>query len=377
MLILFWLCIAMIVYVYACYPLLLASGILGKRKPVRKGPALPSVSILVSAHNEEASIRNKIDNLLALDYPHENLEILVGSDGSTDATEQVVQQFANRGVRLIASSVHRGKSSIENDLAARSTGSILVFTDADCAVPPDGLRVMVENFADDRVGLVTAQPLYSNANETPVVKNESVYWRYESWVRNQESDRGLLAVASGSFFGMRRSLWRPLRANQGDDFVLPLQVVLRGVRNVVEPRIVAVSRLTQNQLEPMLAMKKRIVSKDFRGLLANASALNPFRTGPVAFGLISHKLLRWLVPYFLIALFAANLALIGQAPYAVFLGIQLAFYVLALIGFLVSRSRTRAVWSLPLSFCLVNVAALVGTLHCLTGRTIGQWKPVR
>lgn len=377
MLILFWLCIVTIVHVYIGYPLLLALGLLGKRKLVRRGTVQPSVSILVPAHNEEANIRQKIENLLALDYPPDTFEIIVGSDGSTDATEQIVRQFANRGVRLISSSVQRGKSSIENELVAQSAGSILVFTDADCTVPPDCLRIIVENFADDTIGLVTLQPLYSNATETPITKNESLYLRYESWLRSQESDRGLLAAASGWFFAMRRSLWRALHTNHGDDFVLPLEVALRGFRNIVEPRIVAMSRLTQNQLEPMLAMKKRIVSKDFRGLLANASVLNPFRTGPVAFSLLSHKLLRWLVPYFLIALFAANLALIGQAPYAMFLGIQLVFYVLALTGFVVSPSRARALWSVPLSFCLVNVAALVGTLHCLTGRTIGHWKPIR
>ena len=131
-----------------------------------------------------------------------------------------------------------------------------------------------------------------------MARNEGLYWHYETWLRQQESDRGLPAMASGFLFAVRRSLWKPLDPDVGDDFVLPLRVAIQGYRNVIEHRPYVVAQLTQKQIRSMLGMKMRIVSKDLRGLLANKSVLNPLKTGPVALALLSHKLLHWLVPLF-------------------------------------------------------------------------------
>jgi len=375
--IIFCFCLGVLVYIYFGYPVLLRGGLLGRRRPIRKKETFPSVSIVIPAHNEESVIEAKIENLLSLDYPSDKLEILVGSDGSTDRTEELVRRFQTNRVRLVASSVQCGKSSIQNQLVAHSSGEIIVFTDADSFIRKDGLRRMTENFGDSQVGLVTISPSYSNPDETDLASNESLYWRYENWIRGQESDRGLLAAASGWFFGMRRSLWAPLDANVGDDFVLPLQVVLQGQRNVVEDAIEVESRLTQVQSSSMLHMKVRIVSKDLRGLLANKKILNPLTTGAVAVGLWSHKLLRWLVPYFLLVALASNLFLLDNLFYRITIAAQILFYGIALTGMMRRASNLKQPWSVPRSFCLVNVAALLGTLHCAAGRPMGVWKPVR
>ncbi|MGH9758024.1 MAG: glycosyltransferase, partial [Candidatus Acidiferrales bacterium] len=305
------------------------------------------------------------------------IEILIGSDGSSDRTEEIVRKHAADGAGLISFPQQIGKSAVQNGLVAAASGEILVFTDADCFLPPEALRSLIHNFGDPRVGLVTARPLYENESATCITQNESMYLRYESWLRREESDRGLLAMASGSLFALRRALWRPLDANLGDDFVLPLEVLRAGYRNVLEPRAVALTLIEQKEPASMLRLKTRIISKDFRGLLAHSDLLNPLRFGGASLALWSHKLLRWLVPYFLLGLFAASI-LLSRAPFfRVALLLQCVFYALALAGLLFRERLSVSRWTIPFSFCLVNFAALLGTLQCFAGRTSGQWKPVR
>jgi hypothetical protein len=184
-------------------------------------------------------------------------------------------------------------------------------------------------------------------------------------------------MASGSLFVMRRGLWSPLDPNVGDDFVLPLRVARAGFRNVLETRISAETELSQNQPHSLFRMKTRIISKDLRGLLQNAACLNPLKVGAVAVGLLSHKLLRWAVPYFLIGLYVSNVFLTAHTFYAITLAAQTAFYLLSVFGLLLGGSRVRFPLSVAVSFCVVNFAALFGTLHCLTLQSAGRWKPVR
>ncbi len=378
MTVIFWVCLALILYVYVGYPVLLWLGAFGRRKTINRASITPTLSILVAAHNEESVIEAKLKNLLASNYPRERVEILIGSDGSSDRTEEIVRPYADEGVGLISFPQQQGKSAIQNGLVAASSGEILVFTDADCLFDSEALSLLVENFSDPEVGLVTARPAYLNEPETQITENESLYLRYETWLRRQESDRGVLAMASGSLFAIRRSLWRNLDPNLGDDFALPLHVARLGWRNVLEREAVAYTCLTQNRAESMLRLKVRIISKDFRALLANARLLNPLRHGGLAASLWSHKLLRWHIPYFLAGLFIASASLMQQPVSRVWFALQAAFYALALVGFACTDGRRLSLpWSVPMSFCLVNLAALLGTLKCLAGRTPGQWTPVR
>ncbi|HUC42313.1 MAG TPA: glycosyltransferase [Candidatus Micrarchaeaceae archaeon] len=379
MLTLFLICAALILYVYFGYPLLLLSGLLARRKPIASAAPdePPLLSIIVAARNEESVIEDKLRNLLAASYPREKIEILIGSDGSSDRTEEIVRRYESEGVGLLSFPQHVGKSAIQNGLVKLASGSILVFTDADCSFPRETLPLLVANFSDSRVGLVTACPRYENERETAVTQNEGLYLRYESFLRSEESSRGLLAVASGSLFAIRRSLWQPLDPSHGDDFALPLAVAAVRSRNVLEPRAVAATHLGQKHPRSMLGLKSRIISKDLRGLLGRAPLLNPLRYGAVSIALWSHKLLRWLIPYFLVALFVSNLFLLDSALFRFALAAQLAFYALALLG-AAFRDRLRFfLWSVPFSFCLVNAAALAGTLQCLARRPAGRWAPVR
>ena len=377
MLIIFWICALLVLYVYLGYPALLVTGLLGSRRTTHQAPIQPFVSVLIPAHNEEKGIHAKLLNVLAQTYPMENVEILVGNDGSQDATADIVTAMAPFGVVLVNADRPVGKSAIQNRLVARARGEILVFTDADCFVPSDALLTLVRHFADPEVGLVTNCVTVTNPKETSVVESEGLYWRYERWLRNEESGRGLLAMASGSLFAMRRELWSPLDPDVGDDFVLPLRVARAGFRNVLETRISAETVLSQNDPRSMFRMKMRIISKDLRGLLRNAACMNPIAVGPVAIGLLSHKLLRWMIPYFLIGLVLSNLFLATNTFYRFALAAQIAFYAVSVLALLLNGKRLRFPLSAAASFCLVNLAALLGTIHCLTFQSAGHWKPVR
>lgn len=375
--IMLWLCVGTIVYVYFGYPSFLALGILGPRRDVIKHRQRHFVSILVPARNEEKTIVAKLQNLLSLDYPPDQFEILVGNDASTDRTASLVRDFPNSLVRLIDFPARQGKSAVQNALVARSRGDVLAFTDADCLLPPESLLRLSDNLADPDVGLVTNSVVFTNQWESEVVENEGLYWRYEKWLRLQESDRGMLAMASGSLFMMRRSLWRPLAHNLGDDFVLPLEVIRAGFRNVLEACVSASTPLGQSDSRTMLQMKMRIISKDFRGLLRYRECLNPCRSGRVALALFSHKLLRWSVPYFMFGAFLTNLFLLHSPVYILLFCLQVVFYLLAIAGFLLQSRKFRSPLSILSSLCLVNLAALLGTLSCFFGRQAGHWETVR
>jgi glycosyltransferase involved in cell wall biosynthesis len=373
----FWLCLAVILYVYFGYPFLLRSGLLGQRKPIYREHLFPTLSVIIPAHNEEALIRTKLENLLAQDYPREKVKIFVGDDGSTDGTPAICRSFEPLGICFFRSGARRGKSALQNELVAHARGQILVFTDADCLLPLNALSVIAQNFASEEVALATNCATILNPNETGIVKSEGIYWKYEKWLREEESARGLLAMASGSLFAMRRSLWKQLDPNVGDDFALPLRVARAGYRNVLETRISAGTQLTQNKADSMLRMKMRIISKDLYGLLRNPACLNPFQVGRLAIGLWSHKLLRWAVPYFLLGLLVTNIFLAGRDFYGVFLAAQATFYLAAAAGLLIRGLESRFPLSVTSSFCVVNFASLLGTLHCLTSGKAGQWKTVR
>jgi len=374
---LFWFCIGIILYVYFGYPALLASGFFGRRRSVLKKACEPFVSIIVPARNEEKNIVAKLENLLSLDYPRDRFEILVGNDASTDRTPTLVRDFDSSGVLLVNSSIRQGKSAMQNALVAQSKGEVLAFTDADCLLPCDALRRLMENLSDPSVGLVTNSPVFTNPEASGVVKNEGLYWRYEKWLRQQESDRCLLAMASGSLFAVRRELWRPLNPNLGDDFVLPLQVVRAGYRNILETRTAARTFLGQDRPRSMLGMKMRIIRKDFRGLLMFRNCLNPLKSGRIAIALFSHKLLRWAIPYFMIGALVANLFLLGDPVYASFFWGQALFYCLAGAGFMLESHEIHSPLSVLSSLCLVNCAALLGTLGSFSRRSAGQWETVR
>lgn len=375
-----WLLACLIAYVYLGYPSLLV--LLSRSRPAAIGTdeALsPMVSLIIPARNEERVMADKIRKSLAVDYPKERLEIIVASDGSTDQTNETVSGFSGQGVKLVALNPNRGKSAAQDAAVALAKCDVLLFTDANAMLHPDVPQRLVRNFSDETVGCVVGKVTYVNNGLTSVSESEGFYWRYELFLRQLESRLGNLAMGSGPIMALRRELFEPLDPDVGEDFVLPMRVAMKGYRVVYEPEAVSEETLFQRTPATMFKSKVRIVTKDLRGLLLCRGILNPLCYPLYSWGLISHKLLRWLVPYFLIALFVVNLLLLDQPFYRFTLAAQILCYGLAGLGYLCQRTGRKPpqILGIPFSFCLVNAAAAVGVARFLMGKKSGRWQPVR
>lgn len=376
----FWFLILLIVYVYFGYPMLLwvLSQLKGKRPNPTSDDFQPTVSLIVAAYNEEQVIAQKLENSLALDYPRDKLEIIVVSDGSTDRTAEIVREYTAEGVKLVDLPHNVGKASAQNEAVTHAQGELLVFTDADVTLQPESLYQLTSCFQDTQVGCVVGKVTYCNPGKTGVGEGEDFYWRYELGLRALESRLGILTAGSGALIAVRASLFEPMDPAVSEDFVLPMKAAIAGYRTVYASEILAITPLSQDTPPDMLKTRSRTITLDARGMYICRAILNPFRYPLHTWSLISHKLLRWLVPYFLIALFIVNLLLLGQPLYTCALALQIIFYSLALAGYLWQRkSKPPRVLGIPFSFCLVNLAALVGVARFAMGKKSGRWQPVR
>jgi hypothetical protein len=376
-----WTIIALVAYVYVGYPTLLYLAARLRRETPSGAThhITPTVSLVIAARNEEAVLRQKLQNTLALSYPKTKLEVTVVSDGSTDATTSIARGFGHAGVHLLQMPENRGKASAQNRAVQVARGDILIFTDAEVCLAHDAIRQVVRHFHSQTVGCVVGRVRYVNGGETSVSQGEDAYWRYELFLRGTESDFGILAMGSGALTSIRRSLFEPLDAAVSEDFVLPMTLAMKGYKTVYEPAAIAMVPLFQVQPRDMFNTKARTITLDARGLWLCRGILNPIRYPLYSWGLISHKLLRWLVPYFLIALFVANLLLLDQPFYRFTLAAQWVCYGLAGLGYLWQRGGRKPprFLGIPFSFCLVNAAAAVGVARFLMGKKSGTWTPVR
>lgn len=380
MTLLFWCAVGAIIYVYAGYPLLLwLVSRLGGRRPVALDSIEPAVTLFVSAYNEEEVIGAKIENCLALDYPPGRLEIMVISDCSSDRTDQIAAQYAARGVKLLRMPARGGKTAGLNAGVREARGEILVFTDANAMFDARAVRMLVRNFADPQVGAVTGESRYQPPGDGRAAHSEGLYWHYELWIKRLESATGSLVGGDGAIYAIRRRLYRDLAPSDLSDFVNPLQIVSAGYRNVYETEAFS-SEHAGDSFAKEYRRKVRIVNRAWRGMMSMARVLNPLRYGWFAVKAISHKLLRWLVPLFMLAALLANLYLLGRGGiYTLAFAAQVTFYLLALIGWLQVRGATppgRLV-AIPYYFVLVNWASLRGILDSLRGETYTTWTTVR
>ncbi|MDH4071467.1 MAG: glycosyltransferase family 2 protein [Gammaproteobacteria bacterium] len=374
----FWILLALVVYVYAGYPLLLTIlRAVGGSRPVRVGSGEPPVTLIVSAFNEAGVIAGKLENCLALDYPRAVLQVIVVSDASDDGTDEVVAGFADRGVELLRMADRGGKTLGLNAAVQMARGEVVVFSDANAMYGRDVLRRLVRNFADPAVGAVVGESTYVNP-EVESERSEGLYWRYETTIKRLESALGSVVGGDGAIYAIRRALYVPMRADALSDFVNPLQIVQAGHRCVYEPEARSYERAADN-FDKEFRRKVRIVNRAWRALLRLKALLNPLRYGLFSFQLISHKLLRWLVPLFLASLFVVNLAVLGRhSIYRIALAGQLVFYLLAFAGYLARhRASLPALLSIPYYFCLVNLASALGILDAFRGKTYTTWATAR
>lgn len=374
----FWIFLALVVYVYVGYPLLLALiRILVRRHPVRTGDEEPHVTLVVSAFNEAPVIAEKIENCLRLDYPQELRQVIVISDASDDGTDGIVTSYASRGVELLRMASRGGKTLGLNAALQRARGEIVVFSDANAMYDRDAIRKLVRNFADPRVGAAIGESVYVPA-QVESERSEGLYWRYETLIKRLESALGSVVGGDGAIYAIRRALYSPMQAEALSDFVNPLLIRQAGYRCIYEPEARSREHAADN-FDKEFRRKVRIVNRAWRALFDHVELLNPLRFGFFSFQLFSHKLLRWLVPALLAALFSSNLVIVGAHPiYQLALAGQGAFYLLAIAGHVVRhRASLPALLAIPYYFCLVNAASAIGILDAFRGRTYTTWTTAR
>ncbi|HEX6203266.1 MAG TPA: glycosyltransferase family 2 protein [Thermoanaerobaculia bacterium] len=377
-------CFAVVAGLYFGYPALVWLAARLRPRPLSPAPGAepPRLTVIVPAFDEAAVIGEKIDNTLAADYPADRLELLVVSDGSTDATEAIVAGRAarDRRVRLLALP-RGGKALALNAAAAAAGGDVLVLTDANALIDPAALARLAAPFADPEVGGVSGRKRYRSGRGADATElGENLYWRYDQWIKEQESRAGSVFAADGTLYALRRELFVPIAdPAQADDIALSTRVVLQGRRLLFEPAAVAWEEApAEGSAE--LARKVRVTNHSVRALWNLGGAL--WTSGFYSLELLGHKLFRHLVPFFLLPMLAAHLVLaaaagpVGEAARWLLVP-HLGFYALAVAGSLLRRRPLgrRRPFSVPYYFTLVNTAAFLGVVSILAGRRLRAWTP--
>lgn len=374
----FWASIGLLGYVYVGYPVLVYLASVIFPRAVKKADIEPTVTVLITAYNEQDAIREKLENTLAIEYPKNKIEILVASDGSTDRTEQIVEEFADRGVKLIRTHGRVGKTATQNAAVESATGEIILFSDATTAYRPDVFRKLLPSFADETVGCVAGRLVYVDDESTNVGKGAQSYWGYETFIKIAESQACSLIGASGCLYAVRRSAYEPLYPEACSDFLICTSIYRKGLRSVFAPEAVCTEE-TNRDASHELKMRVRVISQTFTDLWRNRDMMNPFKSGFFAVELFSHKVLRYAVPLILFVAFIASIALAAQSLiYLLIFAVQLAFYLLAGLGWLIERSgRSASILAMPLYFVLANLASVVAFYKFLRGETYARWEPIR
>ncbi len=383
---LFWFCIALIVYAYAGYPILL--GLFARLRPARRAypNGTPPVTLLIAAYNEQAVIAAKLDNCLALDYPRDRLQILVAADGSSDCTADIVRGYAERGIELSFSPERRGKMAAIVRAMPSVRGSIILLSDANNFYEPGALRALVAPFADPSVGAVAGAKAIIKGDGA-LGESEGLYWRYESFIRTQETRLGCCVGVSGEILAIRRDLFQAPPDNfVTEDSYMALHLIRRGCRIIYAPQARSWERVSASAHDE-ITRRARIFAGRYQ-ILARAHQLIPVTRPLVAWSIISHKFIRALIGPAMIGALAANVAAVLwqepadefallrlAAPYNfVLLALQLVFYALAWVGGRVEeKGRLGKLLYLPTFLVNSNLAGIIGLQRFLTRRQSALW----
>jgi len=374
----FWISVALVLYIYAGYPLCVFMLARLLNRSVRKADIEPRVAVVISAFNEEREIRETVLNKLSQDYPADSLQVIVVSDGSLDRTDQIVRDLAagNDRLTLLRQDPRQGKTQALNMAVRHTSADIIVFADANSMYASDAIRTLVRNFADPTVGYVTGRMAYTNPTGSGIGEGSSIYMSYENWLRAEETRLGSIVGVDGGIDAIRRELYVPMRPDQLPDFVLPLAVVGNSSRVVYEPQAV-VYEPSLSDANDEFRMRVRVSLRALWGLRDKRSLLNPLRYPLFAWQLISHKVLRYAAFLPLAGALVFNVLAAGLHPlYAALLVLHLAVYALAMLGHFFRRLPARASKLLtPYYFVVLNWACAVAFWKFLTGRKIVLWKP--
>ena len=374
----FWASAGIISFTFACAPLLILARAALRSRPVRGAAIEPSISVVIAARNEAASIADRLANLAALDYPAGQLEVIVASDGSEDDTVAIARAAATGRVAVLDLG-RVGKAAALNAAVEQATGDVVVFTDANTAFATDALRAIVRPLADPTVGGVAGNQVYTSDDRSTAQMGERSYWDFDRLMKRAESAAGSTVSATGALYAVRRSLVPTIVAGVTDDFYTSTAVIDQGKRLVFAPDAIALEPPASTTSREY-GRKVRIISRGFRGVAARRTLLDPRRTGFYAIQLAWHKLLRRLMAVPVLLAGAMSISLARESRFHRLLALlQLGSYAAAAVGLLaptsrIGRSRPVALGSF---FVMVNLASLHAAINVLRGKRIERWEPTR
>lgn len=387
--ILFWVFVFLIFYTYAGYPLLLALFARFKQKPPEFHFSFPKVSLMVAAYNEESILEAKIKNALELEYPRENLQILVANDCSTDQTSEIAEKYAKRGVELITTVERMGKIGNINNAARSATGEILVISDATNMYDPDALKELVAPFKDPSIGIVGGIHVI-HQGDGALGESEGFYWKYETQIETNETRLGSCITANGDILAIRKELWSDIPLNViNDDLYLALKVIKGGKRVMVTTKAIGRERVSPSAKDEIIR-RTRMVAGVYQAMSMARQTL-PWKYPQYIWQIISHKFMRPLVPFWMIGAILSNLAgMIWPAvpgkfdlftlaiPYQwIFAALQAIGYGLAWIGNKrENKTFTNFIFYLPTFLVNSNMAAIKGFIRYMNHQQSNQWQRV-
>lgn len=402
--VIFWFSLTILVYIYFGYPLLLWIGSKMFDNPIKKKQITLFVTFIVVVHNEEEYIEEKIKNILELEYPKENLEIIIGSDGSTDNTEKILGKYTEsqdhklipislrssgqamshvdkkQGVELkvIISKERKGKVNLLREIVPQAKGEIIVFSDVRQKFKKDALKEIIANFVDYSVGCVSGELVLEDKKNNQVSRGVGVYWRYEKWMRKTESKIHSMIGATGAIYAVRKQLIvLPPPNTILDDVFIPLKVVEQGYRAIFDSKAQAHDKPAYTSAEEF-RRKVRTLAGNFQLFVLCKDMLVPFKS-KIFWQFFSHKFLRAVAFFFLITLFVSNMVLRNYGTiYTIFFILQVGFYGIGVIGLILEKLHIRGkITSVPYMFCVLNFAALKGFLRFLFRRQSVKWEKAR
>lgn len=385
--VLFWCSLGLILYTYFIYPAILFVGysfaqlrsdwrhlFAGKdrRVPALHGDAVPNITFVIPAYNEEARLRQKLTNLREMDYPREKMQIIFVSDGSTDSTNDILKSASDLAIETIFLPQRLGKANALNHAIIRAQHDIVVFSDASTLFARDTLRKLGRHFVDPRIGAVCGALQFDSSHAKG--QTESLYWKYETMMRLMEARLGATLTASGAVYALRREAYIPLdRTTVLDDFIIPMNARKAGYRIVYDPEATATDYGPES-VEGEFTRRVRLATGSFQSIFF----LLRVKMGLFGrFAFISHKLLRWFLPLLLCIFLVSNLGLIRYPVYGVFGVLELFFFVWASLGFLLRERLQGARYALLAYYLLaMNIAFLLGLFRCLTNQSEATWQRV-
>ena len=369
---LFFLFVFLTLYPYVFYPAMVyvLSKLIGR--PWETGNIQPAVTVLVSAYNEEKVISDKVKNALRLDYPPDKLDVLISSDGSSDRTNDIVAGISDARVVLLEHP-RIGKSACLNRSVPFAKGDVILFTDANAMFPESLLSKVVRNFIDPDIGLVTGSTLYQSGEDGRA--STDAYAKLEKWTKYGESRVSSCVGADGAVFAIRKELYRPLKNDDINDFIIPLNIVRLGRRVVTDPHVFCIEEST-NETQNAFRRQVRITTRTLWAIRRNLEFLNPVKYRFFSFFLFSHKLLRFSVPFFFIGAFVVNLFLLTRS--FVYTLSMLGFILVLIIGMLNITGHVRGkISSICKYFLLTITAQFFGWMRMLVGIKDALWTPQR